>query len=224
MRIAVIVSVVLMVLCLDSIAVPAQDLPSYKPPPRGAPGGRVGGASRGGTAAQAALIIETVSPDSHAGLTASASPTLYYFVSQAVTQPVTLSIRAPNQARPIVEASLTPPRGAGVYAISLATYRVQLQPGVQYTWSVSVSVDPKSPSSDVVASATMMRIAADPAVDAAVRAATPGRRAVIYAQAGLWYDAAAAAAEAENTDGRAAFNALLDQAGLGVAARYNRGR
>ena len=51
--------------------------PAYKPPPRGAPGGRVGGASRGTVKVTIPLpTIELLAPDGHTGLTTSATPTL----------------------------------------------------------------------------------------------------------------------------------------------------
>jgi hypothetical protein len=206
-------------LLLGTAVAVAQDV-TYKPPMRGAPGGRIGGASRSETSP---VAIEPLSPDSHTGLTASASPTLYYYASRAVSLPVVLSIRSPNDARPLVETSLAPPRAEGIYPINLATYRAQLQPNILYTWSVSVTVDPKMPSDDVVASATVMRVQADAAVDNAARAAPPARRPAVYAQAGLWYEAVAAAVDGESTDGHAALDALLDQVGLTGVARYDRG-
>lgn len=211
--------VVAAAVCLGSIVAAAQETPTYKPPLRGAPGGRVSGASRGETSTAS---IELLTPDSHTGLTAGASPTLYYYVSRGVSLPVNLSIRAPNEARPLVDASLPPPRAEGIYAINLATYRAQLQPNVLYTWSVSVTVDPRSPSNDVVASATVMRTAATPSVDAAARAAGPAQRVGVYANAGLWYEALAAAAENAGADRHAAFDALLDQVGLRNVASFDR--
>jgi hypothetical protein len=200
---------------------PPTDVPSYKPPPRGAPGGRVGGASRGATAAQP-LSIELIAPDGHSGLTMNPSPTLYYFVSRAVSQPMTLTISAPAQAKPVIETSIQPPRSAGVQPVRLADYRVQLQPGANYSWSISLGVDPSAPSRDIVATASIMRIASDPAVDNAARAASPQRRAAVLAQAGLWYDAVAAAADAEASDRHAALDALLDQVGLSEPASVDR--
>ena len=197
------------------------EMPAYKPPMRGAPGGRIGGASRG-SAGAALPTIEPVSPDAHSGLTTSPSPTLYYYISQPVSLPVKLTISAPNQARPLVETNLPPVRGAGLQALRLSDYRVQLQPNIPYTWSVSVVVDPRSPSNDVVASATVTRVALDPAVENAARAATPLHRAVVYAQAGIFYDAVAAAAEGAQMDRHAALDALLDQVGLREAAAYDR--
>ena len=197
----------------------AQDVPNYKPPMRGAPGGRIGAAARSATTP---VTLEPLSPDSHTGLTTSASPTLYYYASRAVSLPVVLAIRAPNEPRPLIETTLPPPRAEGIYPLNLATYRAQLQPGILYTWSVSVTVDPRTPSDDVVASATIMRVAADAAVDGAARTVPPARRAAIYAQAGLWYEAVAAAVEGESADNHVALDALLDQVGLVGVARFDR--
>ncbi len=166
--------------------------------------------------------IEPLAPDAHSGLTTSASPTLYYFVSRPVTLPLKLTISVPNQPRPLVETNLAAPGQPGIQAVRLADYRVQLQPGIAYLWSVSVVVDPRAPSNDVVASATIMRSAPDAALDNAVRAAPPARRAALYAQGGFWYDALAAAVEGQNADRHAALDALLDQVGLTEVASYDR--
>ncbi|MBV8776542.1 MAG: DUF928 domain-containing protein, partial [Alphaproteobacteria bacterium] len=128
----------------------ASDIPSYKPPLRGAPGGRVGGASRGMTAA-VPVSIELVAPDNHTGLTTSAAPVLYYFASRPVSEPMRLTISAPGQAMPLVETAIPAPRQAGLQPVRLADYRVQLQPNVAYAWSISVVLDPRSPSRDAVA-------------------------------------------------------------------------
>ncbi|HTZ36702.1 MAG TPA: DUF928 domain-containing protein [Stellaceae bacterium] len=203
-----------------ALAQSTGDTPSYKPPLRGAPGGRVGGASRGATAGPP-LVIDLIAPDSHTGLTTKPSPTLYFFVSRPVSQPLTLTISAPGQARPLVESSIQPPRGAGIQAVRLSDYRVQLQPGVNYSWSVSLAVDPRSPSLDVVATASIM-LGPNPAADSAALAAPPQRRAAIYAGAGLWYDAVAAAVDAETVDRHASLDALLDQVGLTEPATVDR--
>lgn len=195
------------------------ELPSYEPPHRGAPGGRVGGASRGGAATPA---IEPFAPDGHTGLTTSTNPTLYYFVSGPVNLPIKFTIRARKQAKPIIETNLTPPQAAGVQAVRLADYHVQLQLGVAYTWSVSIIVNPNEPSNNVVATATLMRAVPDAALGNSARGASPLHRAALYAQAGFWYDALAAAVEGQNADHHAALDALLDQVGLTEVASYDR--
>jgi hypothetical protein len=197
--------------------------PVYKPPSNGAPGGRVGGASRGpATAARLLPTIDLLAPDGHAGLTASATPTLYFFVSQPVTWPTQFTISAAGRPNPIVEVDLPAPKAAGIYPLRTADYRVRLEPGVLYSWSVSVNLDRKARSRDIVASASLLRTASDPALEAELRNASPSRRVGLLAQAGLWYDAVAAAAETAALDRHAALDALMTQVGLSGPARYDR--
>ncbi|HMD62643.1 MAG TPA: DUF928 domain-containing protein [Stellaceae bacterium] len=197
--------------------------PVYKPPPRGAPGGRVGGASRGTIKVAVPLPrIDLLAPDGHTGLTTSATPILYFFVSRPITWPTRFTISAAAQPPPVLEVSIPTPREAGVYALRTADYHVHLEPGVLYTWSVSVILNPKAPSRDIVASASLLRTVPDPALEATLRTAPPSRRAAAFAQAGLWYDAVAAAAETATLDQHAALDALMNEVGLAEPARYDR--
>ena len=197
--------------------------PAYKPPPRGAPGGRVGGASRGTIKATVPLpTIDLLAPDEHTGLTTSATPTLYFFVSQPIAWPTQFTISTATQPKPILEVNIPAPREAGVYSIRTADYPVRLEPGVFYTWSVSVILNPKARSRDIVASASLLRTTAEPTIAAALRAAIPDGRTAFLAQAGLWYDAVAAAAEMAGLDRHAALDALMNEVGLVEPARYDR--
>ena len=197
--------------------------PVYKPPSRGAPGGRVGGASRG-TPNSVMLLptIDLLAPDGHAGLTTSATPILYFFVSQPIDRPTQFTISAAARPSPILEVGIPAPRAAGIYSVRTADYRVRLEPGILYTWSVSVSLDPKAQSRDIVASASLLLTASDPALEGALRNLPPSRRVGLLAQAGLWYDAVAAAAEMAALDRHAALDALMTQVGLSGPARYDR--
>jgi hypothetical protein len=162
--------------------------------------------------------VDIIAPDGHSGLTTSAAPTLYFYVSRRVTYPTRLTISAPGQPAPIIETNIASPQAAGIYAIRLGDYRVRLDPGVVYTWSVSVILNPSAPSRDIVASASLLRILPDPNLDAAVHATPSTRRAVLFADAGLWYDAVAAAAD---FDQHAALDALMNEVGLVEPARYD---
>jgi hypothetical protein len=202
----------------------APPQPTYKPPPRGAPGGRVGGASRGTIKATIPLpTIDLLAPEGHTGLTASPMPTLYFFVSQPITWPTQFTISTPAQPRPILEVDIPAPREAGVYSLRAADYHVRLDPGVLYTWSVSVILNPRARSRDIVASASLLlRAMPDPAIEAALRTAAPSRRAVVLAQAGLWYDAVAAAADISALDRHTALDTLMNEVGLVEPAKYDR--
>jgi len=187
---------------------------SYKPPLRGAPGGRVGGASRGAGKLAATLpSIELIAPLDHTGETVTATPTLYFYVSQPVALPTQFTISAPLRPAPLLEATFASPPARGLYPLRLADYHVQLEPGVVYTWSVSAIVDTKRWSRNVVASATILRVPTEAAAEAAMRAAGPSRAAAL-AGAGLWYDAVAAAADSQNLDRHAALDRLLTEVGL----------
>jgi hypothetical protein len=201
----------------------ASAIPEYKPPARGAPGGRVGGASRGTVKATMPLpTIELLAPDGNAGQTTSPTPILYFYVSQPITWRIQFTISAPLRPDPVIEVNIPAPHQAGVYAIRTADYHAQLQPGVLYTWSVSVILNPKAPSRDIVASASLLRTAPDPTLESALHGVPPSRRAALFAQAGFWYDAVAAAADMEAFDRHAALDALMSEVGLVEPARYDR--
>ena len=194
---------------------PGEPLPAYRPPPRGAPGGRVGGASRGTYRTATPLpTMELLAPEDHTGLSANPAPTLYYFVSGPVYWPIRFTISAPMQPAPVIDAEIAPPSAAGVYTLNVSDYQVRLRPGIIYTWSVSAIIDPKARSRDLVATASLLLGTPDPAVENAVRTASPARRADLYAQAGFWYDAVAAAAEAAPFDRDAALEALMSEVSL----------
>jgi len=208
----------------SAAATPVAPPPAlYHPPLRGAPGGRVGGASRGMVRVAGVLpTIDVVAPADHTGETAEAAPTLYYFVSAPVKWPTEFTIAQPLRPQPVIEVTIPSPTAPGLYAVRLADYGVRLDPGIVYTWSISAVIDPHAWSRNIVASATILRTGDAAALTAGREAAAPPiTRAAILGQAGLWYDAVAAAAAAENGDGHAALDSLLHQVGLNGPARFD---
>jgi hypothetical protein len=196
---------------------------AYRPPLRGAPGRRVGGASRGTFKVAAPLpTIELLAPSDHAGLTANPAPSLYFFASGPVAWPTRLTISAPGRPAPVLEVAIPAPVAAGIYRVDLADYRLRLAPGIVYTWSVSAILDPRIPAHDIVASASLMLSPPDPAVAAALAVVSATRRTALCARAGLWYDAVAAAVAAEPADRHAGLDALLREVGLAEPAAYDR--
>ena len=192
----------------------------YRPPLRGAPGGRVGGASRGAIRALAPLpTIDLLAPADHAGQTVSATPTLYYFVSRPVAWPMQLTISAPLQPAPILEVTIPSARAPGIYPLRLADYRTPLEPGIVYTWSVSIILDPRAWSRNIVASAPILRAPPNLATDRAA-SATGGRQAEMLAQTGLWYDAVAAAFNDEASGRHSGLDRLMKQVGLTEATHF----
>jgi Domain of Unknown Function (DUF928) len=197
--------------------------PVYRPPLRGAPGERVSGASRGTFKVAVPLpTIELLAPKDHTGLTVSPTPSLFFFVSGPIIWPARFTISAPGRPDPLLDVPIAAPTAAGIHRLDVADYRVRLDPGVVYTWSVSAILDPQIRARDIVASANVMLSAPAGDVGCALNGASPVRRAGLCAQEGLWYDAVAAAVTAEPYDRHVALDALMNEVGLAEAAAYDR--
>jgi hypothetical protein len=166
----------------------AADMPAYVPPVRSAPGGRVGGSTRG---IGPMPILSALAPD-HTGLTAREQPSLFWYLARATTYPVELTITADRAIQPLLETRISGPMQAGMQRIRLVDYGVRLSTGVLYRWFVALVVDPDSRSRDNIAGGTIERIALPKALRAKLEQANKVQAPSIYAEAGLWYDAVAA--------------------------------
>jgi hypothetical protein len=198
------------------LALPAQaqpgDAPEYNPPSRGAPGGRVGGGTRGLRVPQLAALA----PD-HTGLTISAQPALYYFLPSPAGVHVALRPAGDASAAPLLEKDLSPAR-AGIQRIDLKALGVTLTPGSEYRWTVS---DARGSSSG-----TIRRV--DPSRDLArkLNGVPSGRsRYTLLAREGIWYDALDDVSRAADAGAALAGRhraALLEQIGLKDIAQHER--
>ncbi len=199
---------------------------TYQPPMRGsASSGRIGGGTRG-TKDGPSVTLEVLAPD-HAGLTVSAQPTLYWFVSQRIETDAELTIVDDTSIDPLLELKLAPPIEPGIHALSLTEHGVQLKPNVPYQWFVAVVVDPSQRSYDIIAGGEIERVA-QPS-DLAIQLQSVGAKETpqAYAEAGIWYDALdGISTQIGNRPNDAGLRqqraALLDQVGLPGAAEYER--
>ena len=195
----------------------------YRPPLRGAPARRVGGASRGDEALPAVSVL---APD-HVGLTTHEQPSLYWFISRPTTVRVELTlIDAQGTAAPLIEVAVDG-KAAGVQRLDLAAHNVRLRPEVEYQWSVSLVPNAQERSSDAMSSGVVKRVSLDAATAARLHAARAEQRAALLAGEGIWYDALTAVSEqitARPQDRvlREQRARMLEQAGLKDAAAYER--
>ena len=164
--------------------------PVYKPPLRGAPGGRVGGGTRG-TAGRDLFVLSVLAPD-HKALTATEQPSLYWYISGDTSLPVEIAVSDPNATEPLLEKTIPGPVTRGVHHINLAEYGVKLAPNVAYRWSVTVVPDSNRRSRDILSSGVVERVAPPSELTVKVTGARKEQLPGIYAEAGLWYDALAA--------------------------------
>ena len=167
----------------------------------------MGGGTRGiGTKV---IKVAALVPD-HTGLTVDEQPSLYWYLSQATSLPVELSISRERAIEPLLETRLPSPLPAGIQRVQLADYDVRLAPEVKYTWHVSVIYNLKQRSRDVVASGVIKLQEAPRTLQTRLSGADQSGVPHIYAAAGFWYDAISAISE------------LIDAAPRDLGLRYQR--
>ena len=191
--------------------------PVYKPPLRGAPGGRVGGGTRSGSSRDIFVLAALVPEDS--GLTVSEQPSLYWFISTATTLPVEVAITDPQATQPVVETRLPSPTKPGIQRIRLADLGIHLAPGTAYQWSISVIPDANRRSRDILAGGVIQRVEAPAGLQEKLAQSRKEEHPFLYAEAGLWYDALGSISELIEVTPfdaqlRKQRSALLSQVGL----------
>jgi hypothetical protein len=179
----------------------------YKPPLRGAPGGRVGGGTRG--TGREAFVLSVLAPP-HTGLTTNEQPVLYWFISSPSSHPVELTLVDPQKTDPLIELKIQPPVAAGVHQVRLAEHGVKLEPTVAYQWYVAVMPDTGRRSKDILAGASLERVAMPPDLVSKLSKAAKADRPAVYAGEGIWYDAIAS------------LNELIDEAPQNAALKAQR--
>lgn len=201
---------------VSSDAKGSSSAPVYKPPLRGAPGGRVGGGTRG--TGREAFVLSVLAP-AHTGLTVSEQPVLYWFISSPSSHPVELTLVDPQKTDPLIELKIQPPVAAGVHQVRLAEHGVKLEPTVAYQWYVAVMPDTGRRSKDILAGASLERVAMPPDLVGKLSTAAKGDRPAVFAGEGIWYDAIASLNELidespQNAALKAQRSALLREVGL----------
>jgi hypothetical protein len=194
----------------------SASVPVYVPPKRGAPGGRIGGGTRG--TQREVFVLSVLAPD-HSGFTIREQPSLYWFISNSTSLPVELTVMDPQGVQPILEIRLPSPVTAGVHRILLSDYNVRLAPGGAYRWFVSVVPDADRRSKDITAGGAIERVEMPEGLKAKVAQASKSDLPSLYGEAGLWYDTVAAISELidaapQDQALRKQRTALLTQVGL----------
>ena len=195
----------------------------FKPPPRGAPVGRIAGGTRGDSGDVPVLSVLT--PED-TGLTIHDQPALCWFLPQPSRYPLELTVIDDHSVEPLLERTLPNPRRLGVQRTRLADFKLRLESGVVYRWYVSIVPDPDRRSRDLVAWGQIERVDAPAGLAERLRQAGPEQAARVYAEGGLWYDALdALETRIDESADPAPYvrqrSALLEQVGLSEVARYD---
>ena len=202
----------------------AAPILTYRPPLRGAPTTRVGGGTR--SSSYALLTLTALAPN-HTGYTFSDTPTLYWYVSNAINLPIEITLTVEETTEPLLEVTLDAPIQKGIHALRLKDHGMSLKPGVEYQWFVAVVRDPDQRSKDILAGGSIKWVAASQAVQARLDETGKVDWPSVYAESGLWYDAVEGISKLIDADPadlklREQRASLLDQVGLVEAAAYDR--
>jgi len=197
-------------------------LPIYRPPLRGAPGGRVGGGTRG--IGDEFITLLVLAPN-HVGLTVQGQPTLYWYLSKPTNLPIEVTIIEDQAIYPLLEKQIRVPIQPGINCIRLADYGVLLLPGESYRWFIAAIPAADRRSKDIIAAGFIERSETPEALHMKLSQTDRGNIPYIYAESGIWYDTITAISdliEANPNDmnlhkQRAA---LLEQVGLSEVAQY----
>lgn len=193
--------------------VQAEDV---KPVVSGAPTRRVGGGTRG---IEGAIPTLAALAPNYVGKTLQASPSLYWSLSDVTDKPLKFTLVYSNPLKngidPVLETTIEKPV-KGIQGLDLAKHNVTLKPGVEYQWSLSIVMDPKQSSQDVVASGVIVRVSEQ---ELPKTVALDKNRPATYEEAQLFYDALQLLVEqiTKNPDDKALQQqqlALLEKVGL----------
>lgn len=194
-----------------------SSIPVYKPPIRGAPVGRVAGGTRGILDEYPSMLC-VISPN-HTALTLRSQPQFHWFLREATSYPVELTVIEDRAVYPMLETQIKGSVQPGIGTIRLADYDIRLREGVTYRWFVSVVPDPESRSKDILAWGSVRYIKVSDELRDRLSQVEKETVLGIYAQAGIWYDAFADISDMiqSNPDDLtliAKRKALLEQVGL----------
>jgi len=181
----------------------------YRPPLRGAPAVRIGGATR--SLARAAPAFTYLAPD-HVGVSLRSQPTLYWHAAEPPVADMLFRLTAMDGASAAVEHVLPARACAGLYRVRLADLGIAIRAEVDYRWQVVLA----GAQGRVSAVSGWLRLGdAIPGYAERLRGAALGERARMLAEAGVWYDAVdELMAQAASPEASVALGSLLEQGGM----------
>lgn len=171
----------------DSAETTITVTPVYLPPIRGAPVGRVAGGTRGILDEYPSLLC-VISPD-HTALTLLNQPQLHWFLREATTYPIELTVIEDQAIHPLLETQIHQPTKPGIQKIRMVDYEVSLRQGVTYKWFIAVVPDLDRRSKDILAWGAIRYVKISGNLQEKLFQIDKNLALDIFAQAGIWYDA-----------------------------------
>lgn len=160
-------------------------------------GGRIGGA-RGESVesdvpedtadsgfAEGAPEVWVLTPAS-AGLTVSASPSLYYYLSDNTGMALDVTINLDRLT--LFQLQVNTPKRKGIYRVSLAELGMMLEEGKEYEWNVVLIPDPAQGSLNITSTGVVKRVPVEKKLEEML-IEKKSNQYEAYAENGIWYEA-----------------------------------
>lgn len=185
-------------------------------PDLNAPGNRESGSSRSESCLEPGESLVALMPDSNYALTRNGHPRFFFYLPPTNAEAVNFILYHEESGAVFYEGHFSIEDKSGIVSLSLPDNGLQqsLEADEAYYWYFSVVCASNDPNRNEVVSGTVQRITPDAETAEAIAAANPQTLPAVYAQAGLWQDALAAAAALKQDGNPAAWNALLQSVEL----------
>lgn len=209
LTVAVIVSSLLMQLPALSLEFPPTG--GTGAPQRTASGGR-----RGDFCTVDGLMSATaLMPENNLGTTVSETPALFFYIPQTSTKVAELALMD-NEGNELFEKTIALPGKSGVMKLDLPP-TVKLEENKTYRWEFAIVCDARNRAGDQFIQGTLQRTPLSPELKTKLEKADPLQQATLYAEARIWHESIAIAAELRRTNPKA-WEELLKSVGLGAIA------
>lgn len=181
---------------LSSVATVA--LAQYVPPDRGLPGRREGGGTRGECIVSQPTLTALI-PSQNFGTTVKEYPSFFWYVPQ--TSATTAEFVLMDGNRTVYKKTIALPRSPGILEVSLPQDGSvpPLTIGKDYQWFFSIVCNADDRSGDLLTRGWVQRQALSPSLATKLSQTPLADRAMVYAQAGIWYDAVEALADLQQS-------------------------
>jgi hypothetical protein len=162
----------------------------------GLPGRRVGGGTRSDMFVSENPLVALV-PENNQGLTASATPTFFFYVPQTEKPQMVEFVLVDENERQIYQTEFTSNGKSGVVGITIPGNEPTkiLEVGKTYRWYFAMIPDRKNRSSDIYVTGSIKRVAVNQDLENKLIQGASLDLADRYQTNNLWYDAIATLAE-----------------------------
>jgi hypothetical protein len=149
--------------------------------------------------------LTALAPYSHVGQSSASHPTFTWYILDQESYPLEFWLYEfdptsyDGKGKQLYQAKLS--SSAGIMTYALPQQQASLSPGKTYIWQVAVICNPNSPSQSLVVNNRVKIVPVDSTMTAQLDNSQDNdytKKANIYAEAGLWYDALAEVATITN--------------------------